>query len=151
MRLSLGNNYAFNMQLVGYQFPELANVPYDSNWLNVRIDIQHPDGNWTAVDPALLTYEAQRLADWLRNLAAGRRDQGDICFLEPCLEFDVVASEGSSEALKVILAQEFRPPWFTSVDNEEFELTFPLVAIALLDAAEQLEADLARYPQRTAQ
>ena len=27
------------MTLVGYEFPELENVEYDSNWLNVKISV----------------------------------------------------------------------------------------------------------------
>ena len=149
MKLTLRNDYSFTLTITGYQFPSLKDIEYDSNWLNIRIDVQHPDGDWTAHDPALLTYEVQEIANWFRDVAAGRRDKRSAEFLEPCLEFHFESNEDSSEVLKVKLAYEFRPPWSKSWDDE-FELTFPVAKINLVKAAEALERELARYPQRTA-
>ncbi|HEX7330302.1 MAG TPA: hypothetical protein VF290_02310 [Pyrinomonadaceae bacterium] len=148
MRLTLRNDYSFTLTITGYQFPSLKDKEYDSNWLNIRIDVQHPEGNWKAVDPALLTYEVQEIADWFRDLAAGRRDKRSAEFLEPGLALHVESNEDSSEVLKVKLAYGFRPPWSKSWEDE-FELTFPLATINLVKAAEALERELARYPQRT--
>lgn len=148
MRLTLRHDYSFKLTITGYQFPALKDQEYDSNWLNIRIDVQHPEGDWKAVDPALLTYEVQELADWFRDLAAGQRDKRSAEFLEPCLELHVESHEDSSEVLKVKLAYNFRPPWSTSWEDE-FELTFPLAKINLVKTAEALERELALYPQRT--
>ena len=147
MKFTLRTDYSFALTLTGYQFPSLKDVPYDSNWLNVKIDVHHPDGDWTAVDPALLTYDVQRLADWFRNLTAG--GERSIDFLEPCLQFETARDQDSSEVLKVTLAYEFRPPWSKSFEDE-IELIFPLATIDLIKAADDLERELARYPQRTA-
>ena len=149
MKLTLGRKYSFEMEFLGYQFPALANTPYDSNWLNVRIDVRHPLGEWSAVDPALLTYEVKSLADWLRNLAAGRRDERCMDFMEPCLVFSCISSDDSTEALKIEFSHEFRPPWLNRNQEDEFEMVFPLAKIDLIEAAEALERNLARYPQRT--
>jgi hypothetical protein len=73
--------------IVGYQFPEVAEAEYDSNWLMVKIVVRHPDGDWSAVDPALLTYEVRELADWLRVVGSGSRETREMAFLEPCLSF----------------------------------------------------------------
>ena len=148
MKLTLRNDYSFKLTITGYQFPSLKDKEHDSNWLNVRIDVRHPDGDWNAVDPALLTYEVQELADWFRDLATGQRDKRSTEFLEPCLEFHVESNEDSSEVLKIKLAFRFEPPWSTDFDDE-FELTFPLAKLNLVKAAEALERELARYPQRT--
>ena len=137
------------MSVVGYQFPPLTSVPYDSDWLNIRINVRHPIGDWTAADPALLTYDVRELADWFRELAAGGRRKRNIDFLEPCLEFGVEFGEDSSEQLKVKLAYEFRPPWSKDFEGE-FQLSFPLTTINLVKTAEAVERELARYPQRSA-
>src|SRR5215216_7019236 len=42
MKLSLRNDYSFKLTLIGYEFPLLKDVEYDSNWLNIRIDVRHP-------------------------------------------------------------------------------------------------------------
>jgi hypothetical protein len=149
MKFTIRNDYSFTMSVVGYQFPPQKNDPDDSEWLNIRIDVQHPDGNWTAVDPAMETYEVQELADWFRVLAAGARDKRSIDFLEPCLEFGVELNEDSSEDLKVTLAYELRPPWLKDI-SDEFQISFPVATINLIKTAEALERELAQYPQRTA-
>jgi hypothetical protein len=124
MKLTLRNDYSFKLTLMGYQFPSLKDKEYDSNWLNIKIDVRHPEGDWTAVDPALLTYEVQDVAGWFRHLAIGQIDKRTMGFLEPCLEFQVESNKDSSEVLKVKLAYEFRPPWPTSIDDE-FSWPFP--------------------------
>lgn len=149
MKLTLRSDYSFTMSVAGYQFPSLTTIPYDSNWLNIRIDVRHPDGDWTAADPALLTYEVQELADWFRDLATGGRSKRNIDFLEPCLKFDVVWNEDSSEDLNVTLAHWFTPPWSKDL-NDKVQLNFPLATINLVKAAVDVERELAEYPQRTA-
>ena len=51
------------MSLVGYQFPDLEDDEYDSNWLNVKIEVSNERGKWSAIDPALLTYEVEWLIE----------------------------------------------------------------------------------------
>ena len=37
MELKVHHNCSFMMSLVGYQFPELEDVEFDSNWLSVEL------------------------------------------------------------------------------------------------------------------
>ena len=136
------------MTLMGYQFPELADVEYDSNWLNVKIEVSHPRCKWLAVDPALLTYEVQWLIDWFRSVSAGRHEKPHLWFTEPCLSFHLSPTKSDPHKLVVQFSHEFRPPWATEDLDEQHELVFPLQSINLMDAAESLEVELRRYPQR---
>jgi hypothetical protein len=136
------------MFLIGYQFPELEDVAYDSNWLNVKIVVSQGRGKWSAVDPALLTYEVESLADWLKELSAGKYDKRDLWFTEPCISFHLLPCEGEPDRLAIEFSHEFRPPWAKDLD-EEHQITFPLASIDLIKAAQQLEDQLHQYPQRT--
>ena len=82
MILDRSDDFYFEMMIVGYQFPELVDAEDDSNWLNVKIVVRHPQGAWSAVDPALLTYEASELANWLRAIGSGDRETLEMYFLD---------------------------------------------------------------------
>jgi hypothetical protein len=147
MEVKVDNN-SFTMSLVGYQFPELEDVEYDSNWLNVKIAVSHRDGKWSTVDPALLTYEVQGLIDWLRAVSARKYDERHLVFIEPCLSFHLSPAGGEPDKLVIGLSHEFRPPWASGDLYEEYEIAFSLTSIDLICAAQSLENQLRRYPQR---
>ena len=149
MELKVNDNCSFMMSLVGYQFPELEDVEYDSNWLNVKIAVNHKRGKWSTIDPALLTYEVQRLIDWLRAVSALEYDNRHLVFMEPCLSFHLSPAEGDPDKLVIELSHEFRPPWASEDVDEEYEIVFSLRSIDLSCAAQSLENQLRRYPQRT--
>ena len=138
------NNNSFMMSLVGYQFPELEDVEYDSNWLNVKIAVTHERGKWSTIDPALLTYEVQWLIDWLKAVSARKYDNRHLWFTEPCLSFHLSPAEGDPDKLIIELSHGFRSPWAS-----EDEIVFPLTSIDLICAAQSLENQLRRYPRRT--
>ena len=150
MELKANNDCSFTMSLVGYQFPELHNHQYDSNWLNVKIAVSHQGGSWSTIDPALLTYEVQGLIDWFRAASARKYDDRHLCFLEPCLSFRLAPAAGDPEKLIIELSHEFRPPWASEDSDEEYEIEFSLTSIDLIAEAQSLENQLRRYPQRTA-
>lgn len=141
------DEFSFELLIVGYQFPELAEAEYDSNWLNVKIVVRHPEGDWSALDPALLTYEVRELAEWLCAVGSGRRDTREMAFLEPCLLFKVRSGDERTDELEIELSYEFRPPWAKDIDQSAVIL-FPLNEVDLSSAADSLEHQLTRYPQR---
>ena len=140
---------SLTLTLTGYQFPELANVPYDSNWLNVKLELVHEGEVWSAIDPALFTYEVNSLIGWLRGVSAGKYDERHLWFTEPCISFHLSPAEGEPENLVVELRHEFRPSWANQDLDVEFKVKFSLASIDLTRAAQSLENQLCRYPQRT--
>ena len=75
------DEFSFELLIVGYQFPELADADYDSNWLNVKIIVsivversdRIKDSRlttaWSALDPALLTSTLPRSSTQRSNIA----------------------------------------------------------------------------------
>ena len=138
---------AFELVIAGYEFPHEHAAEYDSNWLNVAINVKEPRGSWRAVDPALLTYEVARLAEWLGDVASGRPTTREIGFMEPNLALEL-RGEPSTE-LRIILRLDFRPAWWEPrAGEDEYHLDFPIDSVALRAAANGLQAQLSRFPQR---
>jgi hypothetical protein len=150
MRL-VGRDGALELTLVGYQFPHFATVPWDSNWLNVRVRVQHPRGNWTAQDPCLLTSDVAELADWLDAVAARREEDAEHGFMEPNLLFRSGTDAEEHRFVRVYFELELRPTWapFDGTPMEDLFLDFPAEPSQLANAAQSLREQLARYPQRT--
>jgi hypothetical protein len=152
LRLAASNGQVFDLTFVGYQFPSpvKSQVDDDSDWLLIRVDVVHPRGPWTASDPALLAHEVTRLADWLDSLAGGAQAEDEEAFLEPCLMFRIVESDGV-KCLRVYFELELRPPWAAAscAGQEDLWVEFPLHEIDLREAARSLRESVTRYPHRT--
>ena len=147
MIFTSSEDMSFELRVIGYQFPAEQIADYDSNWLNIRIDVRHSLGHWSRTDPALLTYEVQRLAEWFIALAAGDRAQTQRSFLEPNLSFELVGDD--TEKLRISFRLEFSPPWTQGGHGEERPyVEFPLGGINLEAAAASLLEELSRFPQR---
>lgn len=78
MRLG-GSDAHVDLQVAGYQFPELAAGPepldpasWDSNWLAISGSVRPAEGPpWEFRHPALTTWEAWELMTWLRQVGDG--------------------------------------------------------------------------------
>ncbi|MBX5491856.1 MAG: hypothetical protein IRZ14_11930, partial [Chloroflexi bacterium] len=108
----------FALTVLGYEFPEGADDYYDANWLLVRVVARDGETTWSVDDPALLTWELDRLARWLERVAQGRFDRQPWCsFVEPNLEFradPLPGPPGDASApqvqVRVFFELELRPP-----------------------------------------
>ncbi len=133
----LGNHgSSLELSVVGYQFPELEGVPWDSNWLVIAGRAELDGRQWKFRDSCLLTGEASDLADWLEARSKDTSEDSEIDFLEPYLYF-----RWSQGALLVRLG-----PW-TSGDKVEY-LRFSPSSDELMSAASSLREDLRKYPYR---
>jgi hypothetical protein len=152
MELRTANGSIFQLDIVGYQFPELHDEEWDSNWLRIRTHVSLPEGSWSVTDPTLLTYEVVELADWLDAVANGNQKTSSLWFVEPNLEFEIAHGEDKEKFLRVNFAIELLPPWeprFTENGGNIYSVNFPIAEVDLHAAAESLRAQLQRFPQRT--
>ena len=145
MRLATNTDFAVELRIAGYQFPDNHTAKYDSNWLVIEGRVHHPSGDWTFRDPCLLTYEAAQLADWLEWVAADRAAIPDAAFIEPNLSFKVVTSE-TGRALQVAFGAESRPSWASC--GEQVSAEFPVAGLRLPEAIGEWREQLLQYPQR---
>ena len=128
----------------GYEFPEIVNDEWDSNWLMVSGEAVIDGKHWRFRDACLRTFEMRRLATWLDQIATGREEETFCGFIEPNLHFEKV----SDRLMRIDLAFESAPPWAgpdDDCDAHGFELP---IDGALATAAGELRYILSKYPLR---
>lgn len=140
---------ALELEILGYQLPARGGSghttpgrDYDANWLVVQITAADGRRRWSVADPALLTWEAKRLAQWLRAVAS-RATEAPTVFaaIEPNLELEARRA-GEATHLRVTFDQEFSPwegdPWIDFAPTDD----------TLRQFAADLDVALARFPER---
>jgi hypothetical protein len=141
----------FELRVAGYQFPDSEHNDWDSNWLNVEIRAAPVDERpWRATDPSLLTWEVERLSNWLEALASGFPVEDGEDFVEPNLRFEVAHRDQDTITIRVYFELESRPPWFfaDAAGMHDLWLDLRVDSTDLSAAAEDLRRDLARFPPR---
>ena len=154
-----------DLAVLGYQFPEMTDVPWDSDWLLLRLRLQWGEHHWEHVDPALTTFELERLALWLLEVAQHanvfacwtQERLSTLCtFTEPNLAFEAYSGHptGHPVTLRIYLTAELLPPFRTLLptgplsDGSEVWVEFGVDAARLRTLAQQLQRDLERFPVR---
>jgi hypothetical protein len=138
-----GTNGSLRLRLLRYEFPEITDDRWDSNWL-VVFGEGHIDGRrWRFESPCLSTVEVGALVDWLHKVANGE-EVDEIGFMEPHLEFDLI---GRSH-VRVSFALEAAPPWVDGYDLDNrigFDI---LIGPQLANAAADLRSQFDAFPVR---
>lgn len=89
---------SLSIHFIGYEFPEVTDREWDSDWLMVNLQLRFPLGRWEETDACLTTFEAQKLLDWFDpvwthwDFMEGFKVlsfKGDISFMEPGLTFSL--------------------------------------------------------------
>jgi hypothetical protein len=145
MRLLASDGSFLELTVMGYQFPNLDGVSYDSNWLVIAGHAALAGRAWRFREPCLLTDEVSGLADWFEARSKDASNDSEIGFIEPNLHFG-----WSQGALQVNLDLECLPSWAPKYNAEEFYLRFTPSMDELASAALSLRADLLKYPIRPA-
>jgi len=150
MKLSGNNGTSFELSVMGYQFPELANEDYDSNWLLISISVSHPKGSWTATDPSLLTYELRELGHWIQSIHDNPNDSKELSFIEPNLSFRYLTSK-TDRILRIYFELELRPAWAPAdgAGMEDLWIDIPFDRVEFSNAAKMIAEACKRFPQRT--
>ena len=143
MHLAGNDGTSLVFGVVGYQFPDLVGVPYDSNWLIIAGRAEKDRRGWKFNDPCLLTNEVSSLADWFEARSQDPTKDSEISFIEPNLSFKWLGG-----TLRVTLALECRPPWAPWDQVDEFYLQLSPTSEHLALAALSLRDDLRKFPIR---
>lgn len=157
MRLVSPDGDELELSIVGYQFPDADDPRQRFSWNVVEGDAVHGHERWHFRWPALACDEPPLLVRWLRAVAAwAEAGPGGgagpaptaLGFTEPNLSFEVLDRRGATEvALRVGLDLEFRPPGVIGPRaGDPTFLTMRLRPGDLRRAAQELEVDIARYP-----
>ena len=140
------------LDVVGYQFPNVEADPWDSNSLLVAVRVVSGHGTWEVVDPCLTTWEAAHLVRWLAALAAGDVSSVRQAFNEPNVRMSVNGLSPDFDLARVhaCFELETRPPWLPgpAAGRDTLCVDLDLPRASLRDGAVALARQLHRFPQR---
>jgi hypothetical protein len=148
MLKSEGGQATVELRVLRYQFPEVANNEWDSNWLVLGFDAQTPTASWSRTDPCLLTWEAHWLLNWLDDLVSGTGSDWEMSFLEPNLSFTCESRHEGSFDLLVVTRCELLPPQAVSADVEEFQIRLTVSASTMRECISSFSTEVRRFPIR---
>lgn len=113
MKLVNSDNHSLTIQIKGYQFPNMGSQSdkYDANWLIVAVDVDIVNEHWRAESPCLLTWEVERLVEWLEEISNGN-NVSSLSFIEPELEFHLLKDvSGEATGIRIYLEGNLQPVW----------------------------------------
>ena len=150
MRLVDDSGDFVELQIADYQFRRIEDEPWDSNWLQIRLNATVDGKAWTSVDPSLLTMDVETLANWLDSVADGRRVDPELDFMEPNLSFQVDGDEPRGIRMRVWFELESRPPWKKNdvAGARDFAAQLLVDSEQLRRAALDLRTQLSEFPTR---
>jgi hypothetical protein len=149
MKLTGPDNTSFELLIDGYQFPLILDQYWDSNWLEVKIDVTMPEGSWEKIDPCLLTFELQYLIEWFEECNQGKLPTKPCSFEEPMLIFDIKQNPAGDAVLRIYFEGLVRPPWKRKIVGDmDCWVDFPIRDIHFEDVVGDLRLQLLAYPQR---
>lgn len=67
MFLKSSDGAEFEATIAGYEFPEIEQKQWDSNWLLIFMRVKSARGEGTCVDPCLTTWDVERFITWLKR------------------------------------------------------------------------------------
>jgi hypothetical protein len=161
VKLASSDGTAIELIPRGYQFPaaEGAGDWDDANWLRITSAVSLPSGRrWSTTDPCLTTWEARRLALWMRGVLSGDvapapfpgGDEDLLTFTEPNLGLSLAGRSDDVVRVRVHFSLESLPPGLQDADADLYEY-FVEVSVTLdelNDAPTSWERELEAFPER---
>jgi len=146
--INVENNIELEMVVAGYQFPNSI----DDNWCNIKIFIKQADAIFKIVDPALKTTELKIIHEWFKCLAERRLpNYAQLCFIEPCLEFEFLACTNDTVRISINLDHEMKPDFVMTqfgISTLEWSMVFELSKQNIDKITSGIEDALKSYPVR---
>ena len=147
MRITSASGDEFLLVIVRYQFPDVHEDRWDSNWLIVNGTVAAAGEKWVFTEPCVTTFELADLADWLDELAANGSEPSAFEFTEPNLKFTYVPRP--RPAVQLTLAHESAPASLSDVERRNgVTVEFPLSVQQTATFAAEIRQALHEYPIR---
>lgn len=147
MKLKDLNGQEFELIVLGYQFPQIVDDEWDSNWLDIQIRVNSKKGNWIARDPSLETIEIKLLAEWFLAISNDKKVE-EIWFTEPCLKFDLINKTEDMVTIRIFINYEMKPEKIKVDDEEDFFIDYLLDKKELIQASKELKEYFKEFPVR---
>lgn len=128
---------AVAVEVQGYVFPKVRADVWDTDWLNVRVTVEHGGLTHTATGVAFTSSELVGLVGWLDEVRAhvdlfGGWAHGHLTSrfsgLRADLGFEARSDGGrGAMALRVCLGRSFQPPWRRELHHDPAQVEPPEV------------------------
>lgn len=158
-QLSSAADRSLRLYPVRYEFPAMMEDTADANWLVMQLAVVAEAGPWEIEGAFLLTFEAEGLATWLRDVAAGT--QRALTWggtLEDMLRCDAYVYADGLELCVLFDAAYFYEPWAewearrvawrAQGWDRWIPATYRVTAVELAHFAESLAEQLRAFPTR---
>jgi hypothetical protein len=147
MRITGQSGDEFLLVIVRYQFPDVHEDRWDSNWLIVNGTVAVAGEKWVFTEPCVTTFELADLADWLDQLASNGSQPSAFEFTEPNLKFTYVP--WPRRTVQLTLAHESAPASLSEVARRSgITVEFPLSVQQTATFAAEIRQALHEYPIR---
>ena len=147
MRITSASGDEFQLLIVRYQYPDVHEDRWDSNWLIVNGSVSAGDEKWRFTDPCVTTFELADLADWLDELATDGSQPSAFEFTEPNLKFTY--TPWPQRAVQLTFAHDSAPSTRSEVERRNgVTVEFPLSGSQAAALATEIRQALTDYPIR---
>jgi len=147
IRLTSASGDEFQLLIVRYQYPDVHEDRWDSNWLIVNGSVSAGGEKWRFTDPCVTTFELADLADWLEELATDGSQASAFEFTEPNLKFTY--TPWPQRAVQLTFAHESAPSTRSEVERRTgVTVEFPLSGSQAAALATEIRQALTDYPIR---
>jgi hypothetical protein len=142
------DNQIVELRITNYQYPGNNEGDWDSNWLNIYLNVISNNGNWQTVDASLTTWEVQVLINWFIKLSNDEKPEYlDLSFTEPNLSFELLDNLNKSlKKFRIKFNLESGPK--SAKDDNEYFVDCIADSNELKRLAIELETELVKYPER---
>lgn len=142
------DNQSVEFKITNYQYPDINDGGWDSNWLNIYVNIKSKTGHWQTVDPSLTTWEVQSLINWFDSLSKNSRPEYvNMVFTEPNLSFELLNEfNADRKTFRLKFNLELGPQYAT--DDKEYYVDVIVNNDELKEMSKDLKIELDKYPER---
>ena len=119
---------------------------YDSNWLRVHIDVDSKLGKWQAVDCSLLTWEVEKIEEWLNDIYCDRVVNEELDFIEPNLSFKLLKKVNYEALIRIKFNLESKPK--SASEGDDYYIDFKVTESDWDDLIYQFTTENEKYPFR---
>lgn len=142
------DNQIVEIKITNYQYPGNNEGDWDSNWLNIYLNVISNVGNWQTVDALLTIWEVQLLINWFYTLSNDEKPEYlDLSFTEPNLSFELLDNLNKAQKkFRIKFNLESRPK--SATDDKEYFVDCLADSNELKRLAIELETELIKYPER---
>jgi hypothetical protein len=141
------NDQTVEFRVTNYQFPEITDCEYDSNWLLIYLKVKSDCGNWQTIDPSLLVRDLRAIIKWFEKLSNDLETDSDfLTFLEPNLEFELIKNQSDLKTVRIKFDLESRPQ--SGDDEKEYYVDCEFSNAELKEIVAELKKEMEKYPER---